>query len=166
MAVSKVILNGTTLMDTTQKTVNANNLLYGETALGADGQNVVGAYTPSGGNTYTLTNIIPLQTAACTTNLMNNAYYAFINILSEPQTGHMYLVTMDGTEYVCEGYKSEYSTTLGRYTEGLGDIRIAGTYLEIVLSVPFYMAFEAGDNYYVVRGSGTHTIKVDELTLN
>lgn len=44
MAVSKVILNGTTLIDVTNDTVAANNLLSGETATGADGEAVTGAY--------------------------------------------------------------------------------------------------------------------------
>lgn len=44
MAISKVILNGDTLIDVTQKTVASENLLSGETALGADGEDVVGAY--------------------------------------------------------------------------------------------------------------------------
>lgn len=46
MAFSKVILNGDTLMDVTQKSVAAGNLRAGETALGADGNDVVGAYDP------------------------------------------------------------------------------------------------------------------------
>ena len=47
MAVSKVILNGTTLMDTTDKTVTAANLLNGYTALKNDGTTVTGEYVPS-----------------------------------------------------------------------------------------------------------------------
>lgn len=46
MAVSKVILNGTTLIDTTQKTVTASTLLQGETALKNDGTDVTGTYVP------------------------------------------------------------------------------------------------------------------------
>lgn len=46
MAVAKVILNGTTLIDTTQKTVTASTLLQGETALKNDGTDVTGTYVP------------------------------------------------------------------------------------------------------------------------
>lgn len=46
MGVSKVTLNGDTLMDITSDTVDATNLLTGFTAHGADGENVAGAYTP------------------------------------------------------------------------------------------------------------------------
>lgn len=42
-AVSKVTLNGTTLIDVTQDTVAANNLLVGKSATGADGNKVSGA---------------------------------------------------------------------------------------------------------------------------
>ena len=45
-AVSKVTLNGTTLIDVTQDTVNANSLFAGVTATGADGVKVTGTYTP------------------------------------------------------------------------------------------------------------------------
>lgn len=45
MAFSKIILNGDTLMDVTQDTVAANNLLSGETATGANGLRVNGAAT-------------------------------------------------------------------------------------------------------------------------
>lgn len=44
MAVSKVILNGTTLMDVTQKTVTAANMLNGITALKNDGTDITGTY--------------------------------------------------------------------------------------------------------------------------
>lgn len=46
MAVSKVTLNGTTLMDLTQDSVVASVLRLNETATGADGEPVTGAYVP------------------------------------------------------------------------------------------------------------------------
>lgn len=49
MAYSKVILNGTTLMDVTQKTVAADKLLSGYTALKNDGTNITGTYSGGGG---------------------------------------------------------------------------------------------------------------------
>ena len=42
MGVSKVILNGNTIMDVTQDTVASSNLVTGFTATGADGENVSG----------------------------------------------------------------------------------------------------------------------------
>lgn len=49
MAISKVILNGTTLMDVTSDTVDASNLLSGYYATGADGVRFSGSYVvPTG----------------------------------------------------------------------------------------------------------------------
>ena len=45
MAVAKVILNGNTLMDTTQKTVTAGSMLDGVTALKNDGTDITGSIT-------------------------------------------------------------------------------------------------------------------------
>lgn len=59
MAYSKVILNGTTLIDVTQKTVDASNLLSGYTALKNDGTNVTGTYEPQTVNLQAKTNITP-----------------------------------------------------------------------------------------------------------
>lgn len=44
MAVSKVILNGVTLIDTTDKTVAVDKLLDGYTALKNDGTSITGSY--------------------------------------------------------------------------------------------------------------------------
>ena len=53
MAFSKIILNGTTLMDVTSNTVATDNLFTGYTATGADGLPVVGSAT--GGNDFIVT---------------------------------------------------------------------------------------------------------------
>ena len=45
-AVSKVILNGVTLIDLTQDSVTAATLSLGETATGADGVQITGTYSP------------------------------------------------------------------------------------------------------------------------
>lgn len=46
MAISKVTLNGTTLMDVTDDTVTSATLFSGEQATGNDGEKVMGEYTP------------------------------------------------------------------------------------------------------------------------
>ena len=48
MAVSKVILNGSTLMDVTVDTVTSEKLLSGYQATGRDGQKIQGSYVPAG----------------------------------------------------------------------------------------------------------------------
>lgn len=45
MAFSKIILNGTTLMDVTQDTVTEETLVDGETATKNDGTKITGEYT-------------------------------------------------------------------------------------------------------------------------
>lgn len=47
MAIAKVILNGVTQMDVTQKTVTSASMLSGTTALKNDGTDIVGTYVPS-----------------------------------------------------------------------------------------------------------------------
>lgn len=68
MAISKVTLNGTTLMDVTQDTVAANNLLTGETATGADGEPVIGAYSGGGGVSFSLVVTVESGAAVTATN--------------------------------------------------------------------------------------------------
>lgn len=79
MAIAKVVLNGTTQMDTTQVTVTAETLAQSVTALGADGTLVTGTLADrnnavfsmsdfvSGPNKWTAQNCIPdvLKTGGC-----------------------------------------------------------------------------------------------------
>ncbi len=48
MAISKIILNGVTLMDVTVDTVNSSNLTTGEQATRNDGEKVTGTFEPGG----------------------------------------------------------------------------------------------------------------------
>lgn len=83
MAFSKIIFNGTTLMDVTTDTVDANNLLSGNTATGADGVKVQGAYVPSGGNDFivTLSEVNDVWTPDKTFAEIKAAYDAGKNII-------------------------------------------------------------------------------------
>jgi hypothetical protein len=115
----------------------------------------------SGGSaTYRLDNIVPEQTVACTTLLQNNAYYGFIQNGTPVDNSEQYLVTFDGTEYVCEGYVPEANCS------GVGDIRVVNTNSVQYLIAPFFIEYEnaTSDYYFLVRGSGTHTVRVDKLT--
>ena len=61
MAVAKVILNGTTLIDTTQKTVTAADMAYGVTALKNDGTDITGTMANGDSIGYGLTdNTLPI----------------------------------------------------------------------------------------------------------
>ena len=63
MAISKVILNGTTLIDVTDDTVASSNLLSGYTATGADGNTVSGAYIAPTFSTQTKFGIVPTESS-------------------------------------------------------------------------------------------------------
>lgn len=52
MAVSKVILNGTTLMDVTDDTVSASSLVAGITATDASGQTITGTLPNASGVSF------------------------------------------------------------------------------------------------------------------
>ena len=62
MAYSKVVLNGTTLIDLTQKTVTAANMLNGITALKNDGTDITGTYVPASTQSKTATPSTSQQT--------------------------------------------------------------------------------------------------------
>lgn len=64
MAYSKVILNGTTLIDLTQKTVTAANMLNGVTALKNDGTDITGTYVPASTQSKTATPSTSQQTVS------------------------------------------------------------------------------------------------------
>lgn len=66
MAISKVILNGNTLMDVTQDTVTADKLLQTYTATKNDGTKVNGSYTPPTFSTQTKS-VTPTESAQTVT---------------------------------------------------------------------------------------------------
>jgi len=80
--VSKIILNGVTQMDVTQDTVASNNLLYGETATGADGSPVVGAYVPSSPTMQTKTKSYTPTESAQTESVSADAGYDGLDTVS------------------------------------------------------------------------------------
>lgn len=74
MAYSKVIFNGSTLMDVTDKTVTSETLLQGETALKNDGTSITGTYVGGGGGglssyTFTFTSVNNFGTSWSTETL-------------------------------------------------------------------------------------------------
>ena len=72
-----------------------------------------------------------------------------------------YLITYDGTVYLCEGYVPEANAT------GVGDVRVTQTNATVFLETPFFIEYGSDNNYYFVTRSNTsHTIKVDEIVLS
>ena len=90
MAISKIILNGVTQMDVTGVSVQASNLIAPNTAIGADGEAVVG--TASGGS-------------SAWTKVAETSYQVSTTITSASdvailETGHSELWTSDKLVYV------------------------------------------------------------------
>lgn len=69
MAVSKIVLGTTVLVDLTADTVAADKLLQGYTAHGADGELITGALSPSGGSTQVAVGSITLGSASQTISI-------------------------------------------------------------------------------------------------
>ncbi len=122
MAVAKVILNGNTLIDTTDKTVASSNLLYPNTALGANGEAVTGEVKIEDitisqdylveQNTVISNGIIfqTDETYPGTPVVIDNAKYANINNGDLGQNGTGIKIDLNKT-YHCTGeLKIEWST--------------------------------------------------------
>ena len=92
MAVSKVILNNTVLMDVTQDTVASSNLLTGYTATGADGNTVTGAYVPASLQTKTVT---PTQSTQIVEP--DSGYGGLSKVTVNPIPSNYGLITYDGS---------------------------------------------------------------------
>lgn len=69
MAVSKIVLGTTVLVDLTADTVAADKLLQGYTAHGADGESITGALSPSGGSAQVAVGSITLDSVSQTISI-------------------------------------------------------------------------------------------------
>ena len=110
-----------------------------------------------GGGGMTTENIIPQQSLNCSISLGDGAYGAVINSYIEyPQDGNDYLVTFDGTQYICRcHYRTSSILVVGDYY-----ITAGATYAEF----PFAVLLNGGNLFYLaVQGSATHTLKVDKI---
>ena len=90
-----------TLIDLTTDTAVASDVASGKYFHLATGERVVGTASGGGGNTYTLTTVVPQQTFM-PQELGNGSYQADLTFTAGLEDGESYLVTLDGEEYVCE----------------------------------------------------------------
>jgi len=111
------------------------------------------------GGEYTRTVIAPQQNI--TTNIAYSRGYAggIANYTETPVVGDMYLVTFDGTEYVCEGFLGDSTGYV------IGDYRIYTTTTVMqYMTVPFACAYYSDTGYALVtRDTNTHTLKIEKL---
>ena len=161
--VNKVALsNGTTLIDLSQDTVaDASHIMSGYVGHLADGTQVTGT-GQGGGNLYTLENIVPLQTI--TTNIEYSRGYGGMisNYTGLIQSGEMYLITYDGTQYVGMGFIGDSTS------QNVGDYRIyTSSTVMRYMSLPFCVVNINSGQYYVLvtRDTNAHTLQIDKLTL-
>lgn len=145
--------------DVTDTTAAAADVASGKYFYTSAGVRTQGTGTGGGGSGYTLTNVVPLQTVNCSTTISQYAVGGFLSNATPIEDSKQYLVTFDGTEYVCECG----SPQSGWLAVGERMIEASGDYL----FMPFLVARSNDGTYYYVSvksyNSGNHTIKVDEI---
>lgn len=155
--VNKVTANGQTLIDLTTDTAVASDVAQGKYFHLSTGERVQGTAS-GGGDTYTLTTIVPQQTVT----VSDETYTADdITMTSTLVVGDYYIVTLDGTEYV---------STCGANWDGetyIGDTALLwydGSGSTANHTCPFAferVAWNTGGSLHAT--SGSHTIKVEHL---
>jgi hypothetical protein len=117
---------------------------------------VAGTASGGGGDSYTLTTVVPQQTVT----VSSSSYTSSINMDSPFVVGDYYLVTYDGTEYLCTGGSNYNEQTY----IGDGSMLWYGEGSSSAYACPF--AFEHtdwNDATTLHAESGAHTIKVEHL---
>lgn len=145
-----------TLIDLTADTVTAATLMQGYTAHDASGAPITGTASGGGGDTYTLTTVVPQQTF--TAQDLGGSYQTLVTYTAGLEDGEAYLVTFDGEEYLCECgvyWGTEYMAATIDYFWNSG---AAGVY-------PFGLDYSPSGNELSVGVGDTsqHTIKVEHL---
>lgn len=158
MAVNKVVYGTTVLVDLTADTVTAATLMQGYTAHDKSGALITGTASGGGGDTYTLTTIVPQQTF--TPQVLDNSYQNTVTYTAGLEDGEEYLVTFDGEQYVCDCgimWGTDYMAA---------DIALlwdSGGYLNGIY--PFGLDYVPSSSDFGVgtRDLNPHTIKVEKL---
>ena len=109
-----------------------------------------------GGDSYTLTTVVPQQTFTPTTN-QNNAYQAELTYTSGLVSGEPYIITYDGVEYVCDCSDPLWGSDrmMGTIAAMWGD-RGNGVF-------PFAVDYSGGNMYVASFDLNQHTIKIEHL---
>lgn len=142
--------------DVTDTTAIASDVAAGKYFHLAAGERVQGTASGGGGDTYTLTTVVPQQTF--TPQEISGSYQNTVTYTAGLEDGEAYLVTFDGEQYVCECgvyWGTEY---LAGYADLFWGIRAESPY-------PFGIGYSPSVPEFSVGAYDTnpHTIKVEHL---
>lgn len=150
---NKVTLDGITLMDISDTTAVGSDVAQGKYFYTADGVKTAGtASGGGGGNAYTRTVIVPQQTFS------GNRTPSISNYTDGLIDGEYYVVTLDGTEYICT------AETQWTVAQVIGNLNLYyGVPSEY--DYPFAVGYVANDDVMdcAFLDSNSHTIKVEHL---
>lgn len=151
--VNKVTANNVTLIDLTADTAIASDVAQGKYFHLATGERVQGTASGGGGDTYTLTTVVPQQTFT----VSSSDHQATLTSTGGFEDGELYLITFDGEEYAspCELlWGADY--TIGDVNPFMGNYTAANVF-------PVGLIWEHGVMNVATKDTSQHTIKVEHL---
>lgn len=162
MAISKVILNGTTLMDVTTDTVTADKLLSSYTATKNDGTKITGSYSGGSINVSTYFTISNSE-YTLTFNNIQSAPSAFFLLFDNDTNNHglwinnhcVTSISYDGTTTtaLAMGDTMSYSATQEYYTFASGELTwsYSNSQHKLTFNIDTYLSYffeyNANSNY-------------------
>lgn len=154
--VNKVTANGQTLIDLTTDTAVASDVAIGKYFHLATGERVAGTASGGGGDSYTLTTVVPQQTFT----VSDSDHQAILTSTGGFEDGELYLITFDGEEYAspCELlWGADYC--VGDINPFMGNYTVDNVF-------PVGLIWEYGVMNVATKDTSQHTVKVDKLTLS
>lgn len=151
--VNKVTVNNATIIDLTQDTAVASDVAAGKYFHLSTGERVAGTASGGGGDTYTLTTVVPQQTFT----VSSSDHQATLTSTGGFEDGELYLITFDGEEYAspCELlWGADY--TIGDVNPFMGNYTAANVF-------PVGLIWENGVMNVATKDTSQHTIKVEHL---
>lgn len=140
--------------DVTDTTATTADVAQGKYFHLATGERVAGTASGGGGDSYTLTTVVPQQTF--TAQDFDGSYQTVITCVDALEDGESYLVTFDGDEYLCECgviWGSEYMAgALGLFWGDHADT-----------PYPFGLDYSGGEISVGAYDLNQHTIKVEHI---
>ena len=161
MANSKVIFNGTTLMDVTTDTVAASNLLSGNTATTNDGTKVTGTYVAPSYSSQAKTGIRAMEEAQ--TIYPDQGYDGMSSVEIEAIRLQDKSVSPSMTEQtvVCD----TENVLIGGISSGATVTGTSSVYFTVGTATDFTVPYYASFTFSITQGSNSCTIAIDSRFL-